>query len=780
LRISKNKPIAVAITLVLLSTMIATATSYTPTEKRFSVAYVSVAPKTIGLGQTILTNAWVAPQPPLSGDLNLTDWPGYPFAGIFRYGFEVVITKPDQTTATFTGLMSYGDGTVWLEYVCDQTGTWEATFSWPTPRDVVGYDDGEPIIIEDPWYFAPTPATTTWTVQQDPVEKTKPTPLPTDYWTRPIPAEYREWYQISGPVLERVAYYPYTTAPRSAHILWKKETATSGIIGGGELTAPYSWSLSATGASGPTIELMGKFYMNTRGGFACYDLRTGEELWWAEGSISCAQIVPTARDRAYLWGFSTNQLRRYSRNDGALQLTIDTGLPGGLSSFSDMTEEGVFYFYTFAAGYGTTAEPGWCIKWDPAKAVGTDFQSGIVWNITIPVGTSSVPDIWGGVLVFGRQSNRQVAFDTTTGAEMWDVWRDQTYGGGPPGRSFAGDGKLYYWHDDERFYEAINIYTGASVWNSTPTTEPWGAFSAYMPCVAYGLLINGFYDGYMRAYNTTTGETEWEVYSGDTTETPYNTWAMWQSAKAGGGVAFMGTGEHSPTPPVNRGYRLFAVDVNDGTLLWTLAGLWGLDLIAEGYLLADNDYDGYLYAIGKGQTETTVSASPSVVSKGSTVLIEGTVLDQSPAQPGTPCISDESMTAWMDYLHMQKPCPLDITGVPVTLRAMRSDGSLIELGTATSDQAGYFAKAWTPPDEDLYTITASFEGSDSYWMSWGSTGLSVGPEPPEPTDPAVQEDIDQAVDDLNNSLTPLFYGIIVAVAIAIIIGIVNFWAIRKR
>ena len=775
MKISRNKPIVVAIAFVLLSTMIATATAYTPTEKRPCVAYVSVAPHTIGLGQSLLINAWVTPQPPLSADINATTFPGYPFAGVFRYGYMLVITKPDQSTETFPNMTSYGDGTIWLNYACDQTGTWKVTFSWPVLMDIVGYDvNGQPIMIQDPWYFAPTPATATWTVQQEPVEITTPTPLPAEYWTRPIPAEYREWAAISGPWLEGHAFNPYTTAPKSAHILWKKETATSGIVGGGELTGPYSWSVSSTRASSPSVELMGKLYMNTRGGFACIDLRTGEELWWAEGSVSCAQITPTGS--RYLWRASAAGFTRYDPDTGAQQLSYTTGLStASVSAFSDMTE-GVFYLYTFPPGYGSTQTIGWVAKWNPAKVVGGDWTTGIVWNSTIPVGTSSVPDVWGGVLVFGRQCNRQVAYNATTGAQMWDVWRDQTYGGGPPGSYFIGDGKVYYWYDDRRQWEAFNIYTGASVWNSTPAIPPWGAFATYMPAVAYGMLFTGYYDGYARAHNTTTGETVWEVYSGDTTETPYGTWAFWQYPKAGGEVVFIGTGEHSPTPPVNKGYRLYAIDVYKGDVLWTIAGLFSPTIIAEGCLLAPNGYDGYLYCFGKGQTATTVSASPSVVSKGSSVLIEGTVLDQSPDQPGTPCISKESMTAWMDYLHMQKPCPLDITGVPVTLRAMRSDGTLINLGTTTSDVSGHFAKEWTPPDEDVYKITATFNGDESYWMSWGETGLSAGPTPPEPTEPAVKGDIDQAIDNL----TPLFYGIIAAVAVAIIIGIVNLWALRKR
>ena len=42
-------------------------------------------------------------------------------------------------------------------------------------------------------------------------------------------------------------------------------------------------------------------------------------------------------------------------------------------------------------------------------------------------------------------------------------------------------------------------------------------------------------------------------------------------------------------------------------------------------------------------------------SSGTTVMLRGTVIDMSPAQPGTPAISDESMDTWMDYLQLQMP-----------------------------------------------------------------------------------------------------------------------------
>jgi len=98
--------------------------------------------------------------------------------------------------------------------------------------------------------------------------------------------------------------------------------------------------------------------------------------------------------------------------------------------------------------------------------------------------------------------------------------------------------------------------------------------------------------------------------------------------------------------------------------------------VPDGYLIAGNTYDGYVNCIGKGESETTVSTPDIAVPAGTAMTIKGTVLDLSPAQSGTPCVSADSMDTQMEYLHMQMP--IDglwgdemITRVPVTLSANR-------------------------------------------------------------------------------------------------------------
>ena len=125
----------------------------------------------------------------------------------------------------------------------------------------------------------------------------------------------------------------------------------------------------------------------------------------------------------------------------------------------------------------------------------------------------------------------------------------------------------------------------------------------------------------------------------------------------------------------------------------------------------------------------------------------------------------------MEYLHMQKPIPdgYTVTGVPVMLHAIDSEGNSIEIGTVTSDLGG-FRYEWTPPKEDLYLITASFAGDDSYGSSWAETGLLVGPAPP-----ALEEAKEAPAIDL-----PIIIGaVIIAVAASAAINIVVIKKLRR-
>ena len=164
-------------------------------------------------------------------------------------------------------------------------------------------------------------------------------------------------------------------------------------------------------------------------------------------------------------------------------------------------------------------------------------------------------------------------------------------------------------------------------------------------------------------------------------------------------------------------------------------------------------------------------------------MIEGTVTDiatgtkqdeQAARFPnGVPAVSDASMKGWMEYVYMQKPRPTDVTGVPVTLSVVDSNGNYREIGKVTSDSDGFYSLNWTPDIEGKYTIYASFGGSESYWPSHAVTAFAVdsAAATPAPTQALIQSAAD----------TYLLPGIVaIIVAIAIVGAILALLVIRKR
>jgi hypothetical protein len=213
-------------------------------------------------------------------------------------------------------------------------------------------------------------------------------------------------------------------------------------------------------------------------------------------------------------------------------------------------------------------------------------------------------------------------------------------------------------------------------------------------------------------------------------------------------------------------------------LVWKIKNPMVPQAIADGYLVAANNYDGYRYVFGKGPSATTVTTEPAVIANGDAVLIKGTVLDMSPAQPGTPCVSKDSMTTQMEYLHLQMPIDglwhnESITGVPVSLTAIDSDYNVIDIGTTTTNgYGGNFGMAWTPTKEGTYTIYASFAGDDSYGSSNAYTTMHVGPAPTPIEIPPAAQPIDYTMTIVYAAIA-IIIAVVIAVAAAVLL-------LRKR
>jgi hypothetical protein len=246
------------------------------------------------------------------------------------------------------------------------------------------------------------------------------------------------------------------------------------------------------------------------------------------------------------------------------------------------------------------------------------------------------------------------------------------------------------------------------------------------------------------------------------------------------GKIYLQSYEHSANAPHWVGSKMRCINATTGDEIWTLYG-WGNSSpnpVADGYIVYLNAYDMQIYCIGKGNSATTVAASPEVSVHGSSVLVKGTVTDiaagtkqkeQAARFPnGVPAVSDASMGAWMEYVYTQKPRPTDAVGVEVSLDTIDPNGNYVHIGTATSDANGMFKTAFTPEVPGEYTIKATFAGSESYWGSYAETAIYVSEAPQATLPPEYPQPIDP-------TLT------IVGVGIAIIIAVVliGVWIKRK-
>jgi outer membrane protein assembly factor BamB len=267
--------------------------------------------------------------------------------------------------------------------------------------------------------------------------------------------------------------------------------------------------------------------------------------------------------------------------------------------------------------------------------------------------------------------------------------------------------------------------------------------------VYQGKLITAGYGGQVRAYDMKTGDITWN-YNATTIpfESPYGNNYPVNVGLIADGKIYIGAGEHSPTQPIWRGNVLQCLNATDGSLIWNFP-CYGVSqpsgnagyyfAAADGRLLALNAYDDAIYCFGTGPSATTVSTQEFAAASGEPVLIQGTVTDQSPSGrldinynldvplKGTPAISDEDMSDWMQYLYQQRPKPIDAKGVPVKLTAMDPNGNFQDIGTAVSDVNGKFAMSWVPPVPGTYHITANFEGSNAYSSSSDTTYVVVAP-----------------------------------------------------
>ena len=361
-------------------------------------------------------------------------------------------------------------------------------------------------------------------------------------------------------------------------------------------------------------------------------------------------------------------------------------------------------------------------------------------------------------------------------------------------------------YEETMQWTGFSLTNGAQLWGPTP---PQTALDYYgtpgspplQAFLAYGTLYSSSYGGICYAYNDQTGKLLWTWGNGGPSQPANSTYAGFngpygvyptQIQAIDNGVVYLATDEHTVTNPIYIGATIAAINATTGQQIWRLsgypsewAGTGAAWAVAAGYLTFFNGYDGQIYSVGKGPSATTVQAPLTSTQAGGTVAIQGTVMDtaagtQQSTQKadfpnGVPCASDTTMQAWMGYVYQQQPEPTNFAGVTVTLTALDPNNNSITIGQAITNAQGLYNFKWTPPNvPGMYTVTATFAGTNGYYPSSAQTTMIVG-SPAATTAPTATP-----LTGIASTATVEYVGI--AIIIVIIVGIIvlAMLMLRKR
>ncbi len=470
--------------------------------------------------------------------------------------------------------------------------------------------------------------------------------------------------------------------------------------------------------------------------------------------------------------------------------------------------------------WGATAS-GW--EWRPPQDGIIPFWNGITWSMPLATNISgnALPgafsigaagpitapqDVNGGVVMMtsGGSSGGlfqpgwqiEAGYSAINGQQLWIV--NRTYA--PFSRVVGeGDGSGVYGeisYEDSTIY-GYSIYTGALLWSDKLTTtngnapDPYDSIGGYMSTLANGTLYLAGFGGDIWSINYQTGAINWytnttELQGPSGTNSPYGVWPLWTFSMGGvaGGILFLEEG-HEYSPPLFLGAQQLAINCTTGKLVWNIDAfdVDGMPITAYGIMTVINAYDNQIYGYGKGPSATTVTAPSVGVTTSTPVTITGNVMDISAGSQqqavaanfpkGLPCVSDASMSQWMESVYMQQPMPTNITGVPVTISVTDSNGNFYNIGTATSNSNGFYSLNWTPQVSGNYTVTAVFSGTQSYYGSTASAAFYANA--PSPTSAPTSSPTSLA----STQSYIMAFGI--AIIIVIIIGFaLLFLALRKR
>jgi len=481
-------------------------------------------------------------------------------------------------------------------------------------------------------------------------------------------------------------------------------------------------------------------------------------------------------------------------NGNILIYNLDTS--AGTSNWLTMWNSTDAVNYPANNNYTTTSGEAYYWMWrPPIGSVINAAKDGYDWNVTVPASIEGGAIAWvGDNEILGTTGLTSFQYGVgpysiwalslapaTRGQLLW-----QNFYPSPPtlnatvtmGPVDPINGVFTVRQKETLQWFGYSLATGKQLWGPTPASESFDMYGLG-GTIYNGALYSLGYAGILHAYNITTGVPLWTATTDNGgTSAPYPYIPVSGALTISDGVIYAQTAEHHVIEPFYPGWSIYAWNATTGQNLFNMTGFWGSSTIAiaDGYVIDMNYEDMQIYCFGLGQTKTTVAAPTDTVTQGTPVLIQGTVMDQSPGStlpiydgisqaPGnvnSPAVADVDQVQQMHYLYQQAPAPSNDTGVTVTLTAIDPNGNAVNIGQGTSDSAGMFQIMYTPKLSGLYTIIAQFSGSGAYFASSAETSMAVAAAStatPAPTQPPT-----------NNVSSMDFFGLSAAIIVVIIIA----------
>ncbi len=623
---SKNKT-AIALFLMFAMTISLVAIKATPDANaqvtRATYPFIGALPNPVGVNQEVLLHVGIS----LPGVVYEDKWKG----------LWVTIERPDGKIDTIENIDTDSTGGTGRIYVPTMEGTYYIQTHFPeqVAERKLKYSYELPIeagtIME-----ASVSEKLALVVTEVPVVYYPGVPLPTEYWSRPIDAQSREWASISASWMWGYDGPPdrfapcNDDAPETAHILWAKMTEDGGLIGGEYGPLSFEHGDGYQGKWDNPAIIAGRLFYNLQissGGTAveqlvvAIDLHTGEELWCKtlgdNERLEFGEIVywDTQNNHgayAYLWTIvDRTTWNAYDPFTGRWEYTMKNVPRGNDLNIIGSKGEILRYTLDFTNGWMTcwnsTRVIGTMGNWDPhGKTYDNADVLGLEWNVTIPKGlpidtrggiqmiypdriigsntpvpknnVADPPVFWGISLEPGQEG--RLLFNVTWPRPIPDVNLEI-----PPGKKLAPSisqdcGVFVVALKETAQYYGFSLDTGKQLWGPT---EPEPYMNLYTMIyskslgtghIAYGRLYSAGMGGVVTAYNVTTGEKLWTYNATDQySEILWgNNWPLWIMFITDGKL-YLHHAEHSGIDPRPRGAPYICLDAETGEEIFKVDGM---------------------------------------------------------------------------------------------------------------------------------------------------------------------------------------------------------------